>query len=232
VTVVGTASYDAVLFDLLTALIDSWTLWNDVAGGEAPGRAWRAAYLKRTYQCGAYRPYETLVAEAAAEVGLAASLSDRLAERYDELEPWPEVPAVLGALKRRMPLGVVTNCSDALAAKAVAVTGISFDVVVTAESAGFYKPDSRPYQQALDRLALPASRCLFVAGSPYDLFGTSKVGLLTFWHDRVGLTSPPDAPKPLAHERSLRPLLALVGVNESPELARSARRHDSEPPMC
>jgi hypothetical protein len=24
--------YDAVVFDLLTALIDSWSLWNDVVG--------------------------------------------------------------------------------------------------------------------------------------------------------------------------------------------------------
>jgi len=40
--------YDAVLFDLLTALVDSWSLWNDVSGGEADGRRWRAAYLRRT----------------------------------------------------------------------------------------------------------------------------------------------------------------------------------------
>lgn len=26
--------YDAVLFDLLTALLDSWTLWSTIAGGE------------------------------------------------------------------------------------------------------------------------------------------------------------------------------------------------------
>ena len=53
----------AVLFDLLTALIDSWTLWNAVAGNEADGRRWRAAYLRRSYGEGRYRPYETLVAE-------------------------------------------------------------------------------------------------------------------------------------------------------------------------
>jgi hypothetical protein len=27
--------YDAVLFDLLTALLDSWTLWTEVAGEPA-----------------------------------------------------------------------------------------------------------------------------------------------------------------------------------------------------
>ena len=65
----------AVLFDLLTGLIDSWTLWNAVAGGEADGLRWRAAYLRRTYGEGRYRPYEVLVEEAAVEVGLSASFS-------------------------------------------------------------------------------------------------------------------------------------------------------------
>jgi len=40
--------FDAVLFDLLTALLDSWTLWNNVAGNAEDGRQWRTAYLRRT----------------------------------------------------------------------------------------------------------------------------------------------------------------------------------------
>jgi len=38
----------AVPFDLLTALLDSWTVWNAAAGSEAAGRAWRAEYLRLT----------------------------------------------------------------------------------------------------------------------------------------------------------------------------------------
>src|SRR5262245_60803126 len=111
--------FDAVLFDLLTALLDSWTLWNDVAGSEEDGRNWRAAYLRRTYETGAYRPYETLVAEAATAVGLSPILARRLAARYGELEPWPEVRDVLGALRREgLALGVVTNCSAELVVRA------------------------------------------------------------------------------------------------------------------
>jgi len=29
--------YDAIIFDLLTALIDSWTVWKDVAGSDEDG---------------------------------------------------------------------------------------------------------------------------------------------------------------------------------------------------
>jgi 2-haloalkanoic acid dehalogenase type II len=202
--------YAAVLFDLLTALLDSWTLWDSVAGAAADGRTWRAAYLRRTYETGAYRDYETLVAEAAAETGLTPSVAQNLSRRYDEIKPWPEVAEVLGELRRRTRLAIVTNCSEALAAKAVTATGIAFDVVVTAERAGFYKPDPRPYRQALAELGAPAENCLFVAGSAYDLVGTSKVGLATFWHDRVGMTPPPGAPTPLARAATLHPLLELV----------------------
>jgi 2-haloacid dehalogenase len=137
--------FDAVLFDLLTALLDSWTLWNNIAGSEGSGRKWRAAYLRRTYETGAYRPYEALVAEAAAEVGLLPKLAAQLAARYGELKPWPEVGEVLDALRREgVALGVATNCSETLGVKAVACTGIDFDVGVTAERAGYYKPDPPP----------------------------------------------------------------------------------------
>jgi 2-haloacid dehalogenase len=147
--------FDAVIFDLLTALLDSWTLWSCVAGSEERGRKWRAAYLLRTYQAGRYRPYETLVAEAATKVGLPSELAGSLAARYQELDPWPEVGDILAALRNEgLRLGVATNCSEALGATAVACTGVEFDVVVTAERVGYYKPDPRPYEKALAELGV------------------------------------------------------------------------------
>ena len=199
----------AVLFDLLTGLIDSWTLWNEVAGSEADGRRWRAAYLRRTYGEGRYRPYEALVAEAAVEVGLTAGLGENLAARYGELMPWPEVPEVLGALRGAARLAVVTNCSEALGRIAAARTGIPFDVIVTAERAGFYKPHLHPYRLALEELGVAPQEALFVAGSAYDLSGATAVGLPVYWHDRIGMAMPPDAPPPLRREATLRPLLPL-----------------------
>ena len=203
--------FDAVLFDLLTGLINSWTLWNEVAGSETDGRKWRVAYLDLTYRTGAYRAYETLVAEAASESGLSPSLAAELAAGYGELQPWPEAREVLGALRAGgLALGVVTNCSEELGATAAACTGIAFDTVVTAERAGYYKPDPRPYRMALDELGVAPGRCLFVAGSAYDLFGTERVGLAAYWHNRLGLAGPPGAPEPIAQHRSLKPLLSLA----------------------
>ncbi len=205
----------AVLFDLLTALIDSWTLWDAVAGSgadssRADGRRWRSAYLRMTYAAGRYRRYEDLVCEAAVEVGLPGDLADHLAARYAELAPWPEVPAVLAALRGAVPLGIVTNCSEALGRVAAACTGSAFATIVTAERAGFYKPDPRPYRLALDELGVAAEDCLFVAGSAYDLFGAAAVGLPVFWHDRIGMAMPPEAPPPRWHERTLHSLTGIL----------------------
>ena len=204
--------YDAVLFDLLTALLDSWTIWNQAAGSGDMGRKWRAEYLRRTYGCGAYQPYEALVLESARAVGLSAACADKLDALWPTLMPWPGVADALAALGKTHRLGVVTNCSERLGLLAAARAGVAFDVVVTAERAGFYKPDPHPYQMALDELDLPAARVLFVAGSGFDLFGTSKVGLDTFWHNHAGLTAPPGAPAPWAESKDIRDVIAIASA--------------------
>ena len=202
--------YEAVLFDLLTALLDSWTVWNRTAGSEALGRTWRMEYLRRTYGCGPYRPYETLVAEAAAAVGLDPDRATALETNWATLKPWPGAAEALSALSPTHRLGIVTNCSERLGRLAAQRVGVSFDVIVTSESAGYYKPDPRPYRMALERLDLPADRVLFVAGSAYDLVGTSRIGLDTYWHNRAGLRAPPEAPAPLMESPTLDRLPQLA----------------------
>jgi 2-haloacid dehalogenase len=203
--------YEAVLFDLLTALIDSWSLWNEIAGSPERGRAWRAEYLRLTYGCGAYRPYENLVAEAAESVGLGKRLADRLESNWMRLQPWPEAHAVLTRLSQRHTLGVVTNCSERLGRIAAECTGVHFAVIVTAERAGYYKPHPGPYQLALAELGVTAAQTLFVSGSAYDLFGTAALGLDTYWHNRVGLVAPDGAPRAMVERATLADLPAVAG---------------------
>lgn len=203
--------YDAVLFDLLTALIDSWTLWNRIAGSGEAGRRWRAAYLELTYGCGSYEPYESLVARAAGQTGMPSGAAAALEAAWDTLQPWDGSKELLHDLKdKSVSVGVVTNCSERLGRQAARLFDVAWDVVVTAESAGFYKPQPRPYEMALEALGLPAQRVLFVAGSGFDLIGTARVGLDAYWHNRVGLQPPPGAPAPLKEERTLDGVARLV----------------------
>ena len=206
----GPRPYRAVLFDLLTALLDSWQIWNAVAGDPQVGLRWRNRYLRLTYGQGDYRPYEDLVAEAAAAEGLDSVLAERLSARWDELQPWDDAPGVLRELvSAGVAIGVVTNCSDHLGRRAADRLGTPFDVIVTAETAGAYKPRREPYAQALEHLALPASGVLFVAGSRYDIAGAGQLGMPVWWHNRIGMARG-DSPAPIAEHDTLGPLVADV----------------------
>lgn len=200
---------DAVLFDLLTALIDSWSLWNSVAGSDERGLSWRRAYLRLTYAAGTYRPYEEIVAEAAEEAGLEPSRPAALVERWGELKPWPEVDEIVGRLRGRVKLGVVTNCSEVLGRKAAGIVSDAFDTVVTAERAGFYKPRRETYALALEAIGTEPARTLFVAGSSADVPGAAALGMPVYWHNRTGLPPIGEA-LPNFHEPTLARLPEIV----------------------
>jgi 2-haloacid dehalogenase len=193
--------FGAVIFDLLTALLDSWTLWGGIAGDDELGARLRRRSLELIYASGEYRPYDEIVAEAAGDARFARTLLDR----WDELEPWPEAPAVLRDLARDHRLGLVTNTSQDLAVRAAAKLGVDVDVLISAEAAGYYKPRPEPYRAAIDALGLPA---LFVAGSGGDVPGAEAVGLPVVWHNRVG--APAAGGEPLAVIETLDPLPSLV----------------------
>lgn len=177
----------AVLFDLLSALIDSWSLWDDIAGGKERGRAWRMDYLRRTYVAGAYVPYLELVGASAEATGLSRTSADELEARWDELRPWPEAGRALAKLAATAPLGVATNCSRSLGRRAAALVGAPFAAVVTAESAGCYKPCRRLYAAGAEALGARPEDVLFVAGSPFDVRGAAAAGMRVVWHNRAGI---------------------------------------------
>lgn len=184
----------AICFDLLTALMDSWSLWEWVAaedGAAGQGQEWRITALRHVTQSGEYRSYEELIARGATEVGLPPELAGRLLARWDELRPWPDVPAMIDRLT--IPLATATNCPEALAQLSARALGDPFDVVVSAERAGAYKPDPRPYRLALEELGLPPEHVLFVAGSAHDVGGAIRVGMPVVWVNRLNLPAPPEA---------------------------------------
>ena len=201
---------DSVAFDLLTALVDSWSLWERVAGEVALGRAWRTASLRLVTSAGQYEPYDGMVRRAALEVGVPVERADTLLERWPEILPWPEAPSVLAALNG-LRLAIVTNCSQRLAEIAAGATGGVFEVIMSAERARVYKTDPRAYQAALDALGLSPKRVLFVAGSAHDVPGAGAVGMPVYWSNRQGLTVPP-GPPPLANAPNLNGLLPLLGL--------------------
>lgn len=209
----------AIIFDLLTALLDSWSLWDasTPSGTSQEGMTWRQRYLELTFGAGAYVPYEDLVRQSAHEVGLPSSVPEALLQNWEKLQAWPEVKQVLQALRGRgYQLGVVTNCSKQRGHTAVrraeecASTGgekkFAFDYAITAEESGFYKPVPRAYQALLDKMGLNAGDVLFVAGSAGDVEGATNAGMKVVWHNKVGLAKKGEA-VPLKEGRTLNEAL-------------------------
>src|SRR5438477_10487196 len=201
-------AYAAVGFDLLTALLDTWTLWADVAGDRARGMRWHAASQERL-RGRRYRPFEEIVGESAGEVGIDAKRASELLRRWGEFEPWPDVPPVLERMDgvRRF---VVTNCSRKLGRLASFRAG-RFELVATAEEAGAYKPDPFPYRVALARPALDPAEVLVGPGPAHGAGGAARVGMDVYWANRGGAPAPTDGTA-LREEPDFRGLLATLGV--------------------
>ncbi len=198
--------YDAVGFDLLTALLDTLPLWRSAAGDDDTGTRWHTAN-QRLLRGRPYRAFDDLVHESANEVGLGRAHATTLLSRWGEAEPWPDTRRALISLGDT-PRFIVTNCSQKLGERAAKQAG-EFAFVMTAEQAGAYKPDPRPYRAALAAIGVEARRVLFVAGSSHDVGGAKRLGMDVYWANRLGAPPPGDA-APLVHSSDLGKLAAML----------------------
>ena len=192
-----------VLLDLLMATMDSMATWASAVGDRERGLAWRDAVTARMVRAGRYVPYDELVRSAAGELGLAAEAPDRLRAEWADMRPWPDAPALE---RSGLPYAFVTNTSAALAAEAVARSGLEPRFVLSAEEAGWFKPRPEVYRAAIERMGMPMSAIRYVAGARYDALGAAEVGLDTALVAR----RPPEGPIPerIAVVRSLEDALA------------------------
>ena len=197
----------AVLLDLLMGVMDSVSVWTEAAAGdEDRGLAWRDAATRRMRTAGRYVPYEGLVTDAAAEVGLGDGDVHELLRLWPTMARWPDAAHFA---RLRVPYAFVTNCSTALAVEAAGRSGLRPAFVLAAEEAGWYKPRPEIYLLACERIGARPDEALFVAGSPYDAEGARAAGL------RVALVPRrPDveAPEGVQLEGSLAEVVEAVEV--------------------
>jgi 2-haloacid dehalogenase len=151
----------------------------------------------------------------AEEVG--ATVDDATAEAFGgSVVDWPAFADSSDALRRlhtRFALVVITNCDDDLFAASEARLGVSFDLVVTAQQVGRYKPDPKGFHVAHERiehdLAVPSARVLHVAQSLFhDHVPAKALGMTSVWIDRrdgrAGGATPAAAATPDARFTSMR----------------------------
>jgi 2-haloalkanoic acid dehalogenase type II len=183
----GGLRFEAVLFDLLMAVMDSPAAWSEAAGDAERGLRWRDAVTQRMVSSGSYVPYEDLVTEEAARLGLPQDTAAALRTAWRQMRPRPDAPAIASL---QVPYAFVTNCSMDLAREAARQSGLNPTFTLSAEEAGRFKPRPEVYRMASERLAIPPARTLFVAGAPYDAEGARAAGLVAALIARRPIQSP------------------------------------------
>jgi len=116
-------------------------------------------------------------------------LRQRLLDLYWELQAYPEVPAMLRALKDAgMNTAILSNGSPAMLDGAVQSAGIGdvLDDVLSVQSVGIFKPDARVYDLVGDRFGCAKNEVLFVSSNGWDAAAASGYGFTTAWANRAG----------------------------------------------
>jgi 2-haloacid dehalogenase len=163
--------------------------------GSAISDIWRQKQLEYTWLSslmGRYQDFWQLTAAGLrfACGSLALELSEEacreLMENYLQLKPYPEVPAALAALARRIPLAILSNGSPEMLLKVTQHNGLMPHLkhVLSVHELGIFKPSPRVYELAVRKLGVPKEAIGFVSSNSWDAVGAKAYGFHVFWINR------------------------------------------------
>jgi 2-haloalkanoic acid dehalogenase type II len=196
--------FDALSFDCYGTLIDWET---GIAAALAPWAAGHGLAATADVLVGAFSAIEThveqerptalypdVLAETMRRIGerLGAPVTDEEAAAFGaSVGDWPAFPDSADALARlhtRYRLIILSNVDRASFARSAARLGTDFDLVITAQDVGAYKPSPLSFPALLagvGGLGVPRDRLLHVAESLYhDHVPAQANGLHSVWIDR------------------------------------------------
>ncbi len=206
------------LFDFNTAaagardeLGDDWQKLSDL---------WRLKQLQYTWLrglAGHHAEFWQVTGDALdfslAQLGIERpGLRERLMQLYLRLGAFPEVPAMLNALKQRgIRLAILSNGSPSMLAAVVRNSGLEsvFDAVLSVEEVGVFKPHRSVYGLAVQRLALAPERICFLSSNGWDAYSAKAFGFRVLWCNRYG--QPPER-IPATPDGEIGDLAALPGL--------------------
>lgn len=143
------------------------------------------------------------------------SLRERLLQLYWELSAYPEVPAMLSALKQAgLNTAILSNGSPEMLAGAVNSAGLQelLDDSLSVETVGVFKPHKSVYELVNKRFHCKNDEVLFVSSNGWDAAGAAGFGFQTVWVNRAG--EPMD-------RLPWKPQSILSDLTTIPELAKS-----------
>ena len=141
-------------------------------------------------------------------------LRDEIMALYLKLEAYPEVAEALQAVRtRNQRTAILSNGSPSMLDAAVRSSGLerSFDLVLSIEDVGIYKPSRRVYRLAMQKLQLhDAASICFVSANTWDAQAAAQFGFQVVRVDRFGLKDDRIPGKPSALIPDLSGLAGLL----------------------
>lgn len=141
-------------------------------------------------------------------------LKQALMDSYLHVEAYPEVKAMLGALRQQgIRCAILSNGSPKMLAAAVEGAGLTgdFDSVISAEEAHIYKPAPAVYQLIEQRLGVKREEICFVSSNAWDVIGAARFGLRSIW---VNPSHQPRERLPFEPEHEIRTMADLPAFLE------------------
>lgn len=196
--------YDTLSFDCYGTLIDwetgiatalrPWAEAHELALTDAELVAAHARHETLVQQDHPSALYPDVLGETLRRVGhdLDVSVTDADADAYGaSVGEWPAFPdsaAALGRLAERFQLVILSNVDRASFARSNEKLGVEFDLIVTAQDVGSYKPNLANFEALFERLpsiGTDRARLLHVAESLYhDHEPANRLALPSVWINR------------------------------------------------
>lgn len=137
------------------------------------------------------------------------ALRQRLLDLYHELAAFPEVPAVLEALKvQGLQVAILSNGAPKMleaAARSAGIDGL-LDAILSVEDVGVFKPHRSVYAMVGTRFATDPAEVAFVSSNGWDACAAAAFGFHAIWVNRDG------APMDRLHGRPAQILSDLAGL--------------------
>lgn len=103
---------------------------------------------------------------------------------WHRLDPWPDTIPGLNRLRTDYLIAPLSNGHIRLLTNMAKRAGIPWDLILSAELSGHYKPDEEAYLTAVDLLDLQPAEVMMVAAHERDLEASREVGLRTAYIHR------------------------------------------------
>ncbi len=197
-----TVEVKALLFDVFGTVVDwrssliaNFTKWGKAKGIDGDWTAlvdeWRGAYMPsmedvRKHPERGFVILDTLQRQSieplCAKLGIEGLISedyDYLTRGWHNLDPWPDSVAGLSRLKTKFIISPLSNGNVSLLTNMAKAAGLPWDLVLSAEVFGHYKPDAEAYLGAAKILGLAPGEVMLVAAHNNDLAAAQSFGLKT-----------------------------------------------------